>query len=151
MTQLLLVNANLATGVNGALVPSHATVVLRPDLVRAHVETVMEIRSKLANVTHTAVRTCLNHKTEKNSVVPESITVPRSPPLVVPTDQMIVHSLCLMADHVSVMLTVSEKRVTVALITLTNVCQMSSQQWCPRLHLLRGCLKATQFEKKFKS
>ena len=42
--------------------------------------------------------------------------------------------------------TVSEKKVTVAPITLTNVCQMSSQQWCPRLHLLRGCLKATQVQ-----
>merc|ERR1712131_422074 len=57
---------------------------------------------------------------------------------------MIVPSLCLMADRASVMRTVSEKKVTVAPITLTNVCQISSQQWCPRQHLLRGCLKATQ-------
>jgi len=151
MTQLLLVNANSATGVNGARVPNHATVELRPDLVRAHVETVMEIRSKLANVIHTVARTCLNHKMEKNSVEPVSITVPRNQLPAVPTDQMIVLSLCLMAARASVMLTVSEKKVTVAPITLTNVCQISSQQWCPRLLLLRGCLKATQFEKKFKS
>ena len=44
------------------------------------------------------------------------------------------------------MRTVSEKKVTVAPITLTNVCQISSQQWCPRRHLLRGCLKATQVQ-----
>jgi len=141
---VMKVNANLATGVNGALVLNHATVELRPDLVHVHVETVMEIRSKLANVIHTVARTCLNHKMEKNSVVPESITVPRNLPLVVPTDQMIVPSLCLMADRASVTHIVSEKKVTVAPITLTNVCQISSQQWCPRRHLLRGCLKATQ-------
>jgi len=138
------VNANSVTGVNGALVLNHATVEPRLDLVRVHVETAMEIHSKLANVIHTVVRTCLNHKTEKNSVVPESITVPKNLPRVVPTDQMIVPSLCLMADRVSVMHTVSEKKVTVVPIMLTNVCQISSQQWCPRLHLLRGCLKGTQ-------
>ena len=44
------------------------------------------------------------------------------------------------------MRTVSEKKVIVAPITLTNVCQISSQQWCPRRHLLRGCLKATQVQ-----
>ena len=51
-----------------------------------------------------------------------------------------------LSDHASVMHTVSEKKVTVAPITLTNVCQISSQQWCPRQHLLRGCLKATQVQ-----
>jgi hypothetical protein len=141
---VMKVNANSATGVNGVLVPNHATVELRPDLVHAHVETVMEIRSKLANVIHTVARTCLNHKMEKNSAELVSITVPRNPPPAVPTDQMIVLSLCLMAARASVMPTVSEKKVTVAPITSTNVCQISSQQWCPRRLLLRGCLKATQ-------
>ena len=51
-----------------------------------------------------------------------------------------------LSDHVSVMHIVSEKKVTVAPITLTNACQISSQQWCPRQHLLRGCLKATQVQ-----
>lgn len=132
------------TGVNGALVPNHATGELRLDLVRVPVEIVMEILSKLANVIHIVARTCLNHKMEKNSVVPESIIVPRNLPRVVPTDQMIVHLLCLMADHASVIHTVSEKKVIAAPIMLTNACQISNQQWCPRLHLLQGCLKATQ-------
>lgn len=141
---VMKVNANSVTGVNGALVLSHATVELKHDLVRVHVETAMEIHSKLANAIHTVARTCLNHKMEKNSVVPESIIEPKNPPHVVLTDRMIVPSSCLMADRVSVMHIVSEKRATVAPITLTNVCQMSNQQWCPRQHLLQGCLKATQ-------